>query len=188
MRARPLVLALLALAACAAPRAPEPDLRGARTVSGAPLAELLERPRLVLVFVDPECPIANAYAPEIRRLQAEYEPRGVTFALVYSDPERDEAAVRSHAEAFGHSAPLLLDPGQAVATSVGATLTPEACLLDEGELVYRGRIDDRFFALGKQRAAPTTRDLRDALEALLAGRAPATDWPPAIGCHIPPPR
>lgn len=183
------LLATLALLAACATSAPEPGpVPGARTVSGPPLAELLAEPRLVLVFIDPQCPIANAYAPELQRLAAEYEPRGVRFALVHSDPGRSEAEVLAHAAAFGHSAPVVLDPEQSLATRTGATMTPEACVLEHGRLVYRGRIDDRFFALGKQRAAPTTRELRDALEALLSGRTPAPDWPPAIGCHIPPRR
>jgi len=185
---RGLVLAALALGACAAPA---PDARfspSTHTLDGLALDELLARPALVLVFVDPQCPIANAYSPELGRIQRDYEPRGVTFALVYADPDRDEAAVRAHAAAFGHAAELVLDPEQALAARTGATMTPEACVLAMGELVYRGRIDDRWFALGKQRAAPTTRDLRDALEAVLAGRAPAPDWQPAIGCYIPPRR
>jgi len=176
------------LASCATPAGDPATLPGAHSVTGLPLEELLAEPRLVLVFIDPQCPIANAYAPELQRLQAEYGPRGVTFALVHADPERSEAEVVAHAAAYGHTAPLVLDPEQALAARTGATMTPEACVLTGGELVYRGRIDDRFFALGKQRAAPTTRDLRDALEALLSGRTPAADWPPAIGCHIPPRR
>lgn len=180
------LLAALGLGACRTPPTPAArSFAGARVLDGA-LEELLERPTLVFVFVDPECPIANAYTPELRRLQADYEPRGVTFALVYADPDREEPEVRAHAAAFGHSARLVLDPAQALATHLGATMTPEACLLAQGELVYRGRIDDRYFGLGKQRAAPTTRDLRAALDAVLAGSRPSRDWPPAIGCYIPP--
>jgi hypothetical protein len=188
MRARLLALAAWVCVACATPAVETPRLSGARTLDGAPLVELLSAPRLVLVFVDPECPIANAYAPELRRLQGEYEPRGVTFALVYSDPARKEPEVRAHAAAYDHGAQLVLDPEQSLAGHTGATMTPEACVLVGGELVYRGRIDDRFFALGKQRAAPTTRDLLAALDAVLAGGTPSGEWPPAIGCYIPPKR
>ena len=179
-------LAALAIGACNAPASVAPPLSGAHVLDGVALDELLARPRLVLVFVDPQCPIANAYAPELRRIQAEYEPRGVAFALVYADPDRHEPEVRAHAAAFGHTAPLVLDTEQSLAAHTGATMTPEACVLAQGELVYRGRIDDRYFALGKQRAAPTTRDLRDALDAVLAGQTPARDWKPAIGCYIAP--
>jgi len=183
-----LTLAATLAGACATTTEGPATLPGAHTVSGPPLDELLTEAQLVLVFIDPQCPIANAYAPELQRLQAEFEPRGVAFALVHADPERTEVEVVAHAVAYGHSAPLVLDPEQSLASLAGATLTPEACVLAQGKLVYRGRIDDRFFALGKQRAAPTTRDLRDALEALLSGRVPPTDWQPAIGCHIPPRR
>jgi hypothetical protein len=183
-----LACAALLLGACQSSPSGTPRLHGTRALDGAALDELLARPTCVLVFVDPQCPIANAYAPELRRIQADFEPRGVAFALVYADPDRHEPEVRAHAAAFGHTAPLVLDPEQALAAHVGATMTPEACLLVQGELVYRGRIDDRYFALGKQRAAPTTRDLRAALDAVLAGGRPALDWQPAIGCYIPPRR
>lgn len=183
-----LVLLALAAGACRAPAPETTSPSGACALDGVALDELLARPTLVLVFVDPQCPIANAYAPELRRIQEEYEPRGVAFALVYADPERDEATVRAHAAAYGHTAPLVLDPEQSLAARTGATMTPEACVLAQGELVYRGRIDDRYFALGKQRAAPTTRELRAALDAVLAGSRPSRDWPPAIGCYIPPKR
>lgn len=187
MRRVVLVLALLA-GACATPGRESAVFPGAHSVVGPSLEELLAAPRLVLVFIDPQCPIANAYAPELQRLEAEYRPRGFTFALVHADPGRTAAEVRAHAAAYAHTAPVVLDPEQTLAAHTGASLTPEACVLVEGELVYRGRIDDRFFALGKQRAAPTTRDLRTALDAVLAGQTPSRPWPPAIGCHIPPKR
>jgi len=143
-------------------------------------------PALVLVFADPQCPISNAYAPELRRLHEEFAPRGVRFWLVYADPTLSEAELRAHRSSFGYPMPALFDREHALVRRAGATLTPEACVFDsDGRLAYRGRIDDRYFAFGKQRPAPTTRDLQAAVEAVLAGERPATPWPPAIGCAIP---
>jgi hypothetical protein len=140
----------------------------------------------VLVFTDVECPIANAYAPELRRIAEEFGPAGVRFFLVYADPDRTAPEVRAHREAFGYPMPALLDPEHELVARTGATTTPEACLfLSSGELAYRGRIDDRYVDFGKQRAAPTTRELRAALEAVLAGRAPPTARAPVLGCAIP---
>jgi len=140
----------------------------------------------VLVFADPECPISNAFAPELGRLHADFAPRGVRFFLVYADRSRSSEALRAHAASFAYAMTAVRDGEHELVRRSGATLTPEACVfLPGGELAYRGRIDDRYVDFGRQRAAPTTHDLRDALEAVLAGRVPARPWPPAIGCSIP---
>lgn len=142
----------------------------------------------VLLFADPQCPISNAYAPEVRRLHEEFAARGVRFWLVYADPDRTSDEVRAHTASFDYPMPALLDAGHELVARCGATTTPEACVLTaDGRVAYRGRIDDRYVDFGKQRAAPTRRDLHDALEAVLDGRAPAEPWPPAIGCTIPTP-
>lgn len=142
----------------------------------------------VLLFLAPDCPVSNAYAPEIGRLIDDYWPRGVGFIAVYADPRLSDDEVRRHANAFNLRCPVMVDPRQELARAVGATVTPEAAVFDaEGERVYVGRIDDLYFDFGRRRAAPTTRDLRDALDAVLAGKPVAWVHSPAIGCEIPPP-
>jgi len=98
-----------------------------------------------------------------------------------------EAASR-HAEEFGLRFPILLDPSQDLAGEAGVTAVPTALVLDpEGRVVYQGRIDDRFAAPGKGRGEPTTHDLRDAIDALLAGAEPAVRETKAVGCPLPKP-
>lgn len=172
--------------ACAAPA--EESRTEVRDLEGRPIAPLAvaDARATVLLFVDPECPISNAYAPEVRRLYDEFAPRGVEFWLVYADAGRTPDDVRAHVAAFGYPMPAVRDPEHELARRAGATITPEACLFTaRGELVYRGRIDDRYVDFGKQRAAPTTRDLRDAIETTLDGERPLQPWPAAIGCTIP---
>lgn len=141
---------------------------------------------VVLLFVAPDCPISNAFAPEFNRICEEYSPKGVAFDLVYADSDVDVAAIREHLADFGYEVSGLLDFDHRLVDRVGATVTPEAAVLSpEGKLLYRGRIDDRYVDFGKLRAEPTTRDLRDALDAILAGRAPETPRTVAIGCFIP---
>src|SRR5262245_51568026 len=143
---------------------------------------------VVLVFVMRDCPISNAFAPEIERIRAEYAPRGVEFDLVYADPSETGAGARKHAADFGHGSRVLLDPTHELARFAGATKTPEAAVLSPaGEVLYLGRIDDRFVDYGKQRPAPRTRDLRAALDAVLAGRSPEVARTEAVGCFLPAP-
>ena len=67
----------------------------------------------------------------------------------------------------------------------GATVTPTAVVLDrEGAVRYRGRIDDFYAALGKPRRQATTHELRDALDAVLAGKPVAVPEAKALGCYI----
>jgi hypothetical protein len=63
-------------------------------------------------------------------------------------------------------------------------VTPQAAVLVDGKLIYRGRIDDRYPTLGTTRAQPTHRDLADVLAAVAAGRVPPPRFTKAIGCAI----
>jgi hypothetical protein len=144
---------------------------------------------VVLLFVMSDCPISNAFAPEIERIRAEYAPRGVDFDLVYADPAETGARARAHAADFGHASRVLLDPEHVLVRLAGATRSPEAAVLSPaGEVLYLGRIDDRYADYGKLRVAPRTRDLRSALEAVLANRRPEPARTEVVGCFLPEPR
>ncbi len=199
MSVRVLVLAcaLGALPGCLAPDADASAALAARRADpGSPLADL-ERARRrpleppaghvhVLVFVTTDCPISNAFAPEIRAIAAEHAADPVRFFLVHVDWELTAEAARAHAAEFGYELPILVDREHTLVRATGASVTPEAVVVtDSGAFAYRGRIDDRFADLGVKRRAPTRRDLRDALEALLAGRAPPVARTQAVGCLIP---
>ena len=136
----------------------------------------------VFVFITTDCPIANAFAPEIKRIVAEYEPRGVAFSLVYTDGAAD--AVRKHAAEYGYESAVRFDTGRVLSRKHGVTVTPEAVVLSGGARVYRGRIDDRYLAPGQYRLKPTTHELRDALDAVLAGRPVAVAETRAAGCPL----
>lgn len=138
------------------------------------------------LFVATDCPISNVYAPEIERIAAAYAPRRVSTFLVYSDPAFSADAVERHREEYRLSVPALLDPEGRLARFCGATVTPEAAVWShEQGLAYVGRIDDLFVDLGKKRAQAEERDLRNALEAVLAGRPPPVARTQAIGCFLP---
>ena len=162
-----------------------PDVDG---LPQRPLATA-ERAATVLLFVATDCPISNGYTPEINRIAGEYGPKGVAFFAVHADLSVEPDAARTHAAEFGYRCPVLLDADQRLARRVGATVTPEAAVLGpDGRVAYLGRIDDLYAGYGKRRHAPTSRELRDALDAVLAGRPVARARVPGIGCEIPPAR
>jgi thiol-disulfide isomerase/thioredoxin len=140
----------------------------------------------VLFFLTPDCPISNSYAPEINALVKENAEKPLRFYAVYVDPDLTAAAARKHAASFGYRCPVLLDPRHQLVAATGVTTTPEVAVVTaDGRVAYRGRIDDRYPEIGVHRQAPTRRDLRAALAAVLAGKEVPTPRTKAVGCLIP---
>jgi hypothetical protein len=140
---------------------------------------------IVFLFISVDCPISNRYAPEIRRLNDAFAPRGVVFRPVYPNPAESPEAIRGHLKDYRYPASALRDPRQQLARFAGATITPEAVVYDrQGRRLYLGRIDDRYVALGLERPAPTRHDLEEALDATLAGKRVPQPTAPAVGCFI----
>jgi len=138
----------------------------------------------VALFVLRDCPISRKYSPEIQRLIRDYP--GVSFRVVLTDPDANPAMARADAAEFSLHCPVLVDRNRIWAKASGVTTVPTAALFDKsGRLVYRGRIDDRFPALGVELAQPRRKDLRLALEALRTGKPIATDRTPVVGCALP---
>lgn len=140
-----------------------------------------------LFFIASDCPISNYYSHEIRRICDEYASKGLGCALVYIDPTLTDAAVRKHAEEYGHgSYPKIVDRTHALVAATGATITPQAVVIRPDEsIAYRGRIDNFYEALGRPRRVVTEHDLRDALDAVFGGRPVPKPETQAVGCYIP---
>lgn len=199
-----MALALVALAAVLGgvfgrrpERHPVSDaFEGARFVTGLAIRDVQgtlhaspdwrDRKGVVFFLLGTECPVSNGYAPEMARIAAEYEARGVAFFGVHPDPDVTPGSASGHAAEYRLDFPILLDPTQELAEAAGASVTPEAIAIDDGGMVvYRGRIDDTYAPDGRRRDRPSTRDLRDALDALIAGKARAPVVRPAFGCPLP---
>jgi peroxiredoxin len=140
---------------------------------------------VLLFFVTPDCPVSQGYVPEMNRIGRAYASRGVVAYGVQSDRAATKAAIRRHVEDFGSHFPVLLDWQHHLVEHVDATATPEAAVLTPaGRVLYTGRIDDRIPALGVRRPRATVYDLREALDAILAGRPVGLRGPSAVGCYI----
>lgn len=183
---RPILLSIVLASAAAGPVAPA--ARQVRDIEG--VSRHLFAPSgmaNVLFFVSSDCPVSNGYAPEIQRLCTAYRSRDVFCALIYEDAATDPAAVQRHRDSFGYrDIPAVIDTGHGIAARANATVTPEAVVVGaDGAVKYRGRIDNRYEALGKPRRVVTAPDLRNALDAVLAGRAVVPPVTEAVGCFIP---
>ncbi len=140
----------------------------------------------VLFFVTNECPISNSFAHEIARICADYRSKGIGCELVYVDPSITDDQARKHAQEYGHGDyPKIVDRHHELVKATGVTITPEAAVVNrEGKVIYRGRIDDSYASLGQPRRAAKNADLRNALDALVAGKPVPVPETKALGCYI----
>lgn len=155
--------------------------------TGAPhsSAEWAKSKAVVLYFVATDCPIANSYVPEMNRIEEAYAQKGVAFLAVQADVSAADAAVAKYASDFQYKYPMLLDPKQELIRFTGATVTPQVAILSpEGKLLYLGRVDNRVADFGKQRPRATVFDVRNSLDAILAGKPVPEAHTKSVGCSI----
>ena len=136
------------------------------------------------IFVLKDCPIANQYAPEVTRIVKDYGSKGVKFTLVFEDTDVDSKGMTKHAQDFGYKLPLMKDEGHKLAKKMGVSVSPSAVIVLDSKVHYAGRIDDTYPAIGQRRAKVTSHDLRDALDAFLAGKPATVEKTEAVGCRL----
>ncbi len=175
------VLAVAAVALAAVPQMKFRDTAGG--VHGT--SEWSGAKAVLLFFVMTDCPVANSYVPEMNRIREAYAPRGVRVYAVQTDTTVPDGAVAAYARDYHYSFPMLLDPRQQLVALAGATMVPQAAVLTpDGRVLYLGRIDNRVVDFGKQRPQATEADLREALDAVLAGKPVPHPFTKSIGCAI----
>jgi peroxiredoxin len=139
---------------------------------------------IAVVFLGTECPINNAYLPRLAELLKAYSPRDVAFVAINANSQDTPVRIAKHAKEYGIPFPVLKDTANIVADQFGARRTPEVFVLDgTGKVLYQGRIDDQY-GRGFVRAAPTRRDLAEALDEILASKPVSRPLTPVAGCLI----
>jgi peroxiredoxin len=134
----------------------------------------------VLIFIAVQCPVSNAYNERMEKLAQDYKSRGITIIGINSNVSEPADAVKAHAAEKHLTFPILKDAGNKIADKLGASKTPEAYFLDSNnKLLYHGRIDN-----SKDAAQVNVNDLRDALDAALAGKPVEKTTAAAFGCTI----
>jgi len=154
------------------------------------LADFTGKPLLVM-FLCNHCPFVKHIRSELARLGRDYKGRAALVAISANDaekyPDDSPAKMTEEAKAAGYTFPYLYDESQAVAKAYKAACTPDFFLFDKShKLVYRGQLDDSRPS-GRGPAGdtgPTGKDLRAALDAVLAGKPVSADQKPSIGCNI----
>ena len=155
-----------------------------RTVTDA---EAPGRAGTLVMFICNHCPFVKHVLPELTRLTGEYQPKGVGVVAINANdgqayPQDAPPEMKKLVEREGWQFPFLFDETQAVAKAFHAACTPDFFVFDRGgRLAYRGQLDD---SRPSTNAPVTGRDLRAALDAIVAGRPAPAEQQPSIGCNI----
>lgn len=144
------------------------------------LSDYRDSKAIVLMFVGTRCPTSNAYSGRMKALYADYLPRHVTIIAINSNSSEDLAEMKKSSRENGFKFPMLKDTENVIADKLGATVTPEMYVLNSSfEVLYHGRIDNS----GHEERV-TSKDLRNALEEILAGKRVSVSSTKAFGCTI----
>lgn len=141
----------------------------------------------LVMFICNHCPFVKHVREELARIGEDYLPRNVAiFAINSNDfdahPSDSPPRMKEEARTWGYRFPYLVDSDQSVAKAYGAACTPDFFLFDaDRRLVYRGQLDDSRPSNGRP---VTGKDLRAALDAVLAGEPVGQEQVPSIGCNI----
>ena len=158
-------------------RLPEITLNG----PGAPPAiETSAAKATVVIFVSTQCPVSNSYNGRLAALYNDYSSRGVQFVFVNANQTESAGDVEEHEHRVGWPFRVVKDADDSLANRLNAQHTPETFVFDRtGTLAYHGRVDDSMHVEDVKR-----QDLRNALDAMLAGRPVPVAETRAFGCSI----
>jgi peroxiredoxin len=151
------------------------------------LTDFKGAPALLVVFMCNHCPYVRHIRNGLARLARDYEVRGVKVVGINSNdvdnyPADSPAKMAEEEAAAGYIFPYLYDETQVVAKAYRAACTPDLYLFDrEQRLVYRGQFDDSRPGNG---LPVTGKDVRAALDAVLAGKAVSPNQKASLGCNI----
>jgi peroxiredoxin len=150
-------------------------------------ADFQKATALLVVFMCNHCPFVKHIRSALAQLARDYQPRGVAMVGINSNdaskyPADNPENMAAEVKAAGYTFPYLYDETQEVAKAYRAACTPDIFLFDKNQrLAYRGQLDDSRPGNG---IPVTGKDLRAALDAMLAGRPASANQKPSIGCNI----
>jgi peroxiredoxin len=142
---------------------------------------------VLVAFICPHCPFVRHVRQEFARLARDFQSRGVAVVAINANdvtafPDDSPDGMRKEADEVGYTFPYLFDETQEVAKAFRAACTPDFFLFDARQrLVYRGQFDD---SRPKSEVPVTGKDLKGAVDALLARKPVSADQRPSVGCNI----
>ena len=147
--------------------------------------EIIKNTASVFIFLLPDCPACESYSLPLNKLQEKYKASGIRFYGVFPGQYNTIEEMKNFQSRYHINFLLMTDPEKKLVSSLGAKVAPEAFVVNsEAKVIYRGRIDDWMYAVGKKKPVVTSRELQDALNALVNHVPVKVSETKAIGCII----
>ena len=144
------------------------------------LSDYKDSKAIVIIFVATRCPVSNAYNTRMEKLFEDYKDKDVAFLGINSNKSESVAEIKEHAKEKNLNFTILKDEGNVIADMFEASHTPEAYILNKDlSILYHGRIDN-----SQRESEITSKDLRKALNEILAGKEVSNPQTKAFGCSI----
>ena len=145
------------------------------------LSDFKNAKTMVLMFIATRCPVSNDYNERMAQLYRDYKEKNVVFIGINSNKQEDVEEIKKHAKENHLDFLILKDVNNIIADRFGATVTPEVFVIDpkDFKILYHGRIDN-----SRRLDKVKSRDLRQALDEILAGKEVTVKDTKAFGCTI----
>ncbi len=140
----------------------------------------------VNIFMNEDCKICQFYTLKLKELHKEFASDKIVFRGIFPAKEAENEKLQAFKKAYKMPFEMVNDKEQIITKELKATITPEVIVFNKSknEIIYRGRIDDSYYKVGRRRNANRTNELFDVLTAITLNKKVETNNQPAIGCYI----
>ena len=140
----------------------------------------------VYIFLEEDCRISQFYTTTLNELHQKYANDHITFKGVFPSQSTKQKDITNFKKKYKIAFNLIFDDQQLLTKKLGATITPEVVVYQSGEekIIYKGRIDDSYFRVGKRRNVVTANELKYVLNRISKNEPVQISWKEAIGCFI----
>lgn len=140
----------------------------------------------VYIFLEGECRISQFYTKTLNELHERFANKNIIFTGVFPGQTTKQADIAAFKVKYDIPFALVFDKQQALTKKFEAKITPEVVVYrpKENKIIYKGRIDDAYFRVGKRRNVVTSNELKDVLRCINTNQPVNTSWKEAIGCYI----
>lgn len=161
-----------------------PDVVSGKTIS---LNTFTDKKALLVMFICQHCPFVKHVQQELARIGQDYSNQALGIVAISANdvanyPNDAPDKLKQMAKELNFNFPFCYDESQETTKTYTAACTPDFFLFDgDNKLVYRGQLDD---SRPSTDIPVTGKDLRQAIEAVLAGKSVEPNQKPSIGCNI----
>lgn len=141
---------------------------------------------VVYIFMHENCKICQFYTLKLNELHEEFASEKIVFKGIFPGQDAKDENLLAFKEAYKMPFEMVNDKEQIITKRLQATITPEVVVMNNSkdQIIYRGRIDDSYYKIGRRRQINRTNELFDVLTAITLDKKVETENQPAIGCYI----